>query len=49
MKLGTVIFSDKAYNLDVMSLDEMKNLLREIEEEKKQSINNAKNMIRNVE
>ncbi len=49
MKLGTVIFSDKAYNLDGMSLDEMKNLLREIEEDKKQSINNAKNMIRNVE
>lgn len=49
MKLGTVIFSDKVYNLDGMSLDEMKNLLREIEEDKKQSINNAKNMIRNVE
>ncbi len=47
MKLGTVVYSNKIYNLDDMSLDEMKGLLRDIEDDKNQSIKDAKNMLKN--
>lgn len=47
MKLGTVVYSNKIYNLDYMSLEEMQSLLKTIEEEKKESFKAAKKMIKN--
>ena len=49
MKLGTIMYSDKIYNLDNMSLDEMKTLLNNIENEKKEKINIAKNLLKTTE
>lgn len=47
MKLGTVVYSNRIYNLDYMSLDEMRSLLKTIEEEKKESFKEAKRIIKN--
>lgn len=38
MKLGTVVYENKIYNLDYMLLDEMENLLKKIEEDKSEKI-----------
>ena len=35
MKLGTVVYKNKIYNLDYMKTEELKQLLVEIEEEKR--------------
>lgn len=47
MKLGTVVYSNKIYNLDYMTLDEMQALLKTIEEDKKESFREAKKIIKN--
>ncbi len=46
MKLGTVVYSSKIYNLDYMTLEEMKILLKKIEEEKKEDFRKAKSIIK---
>lgn len=46
MKLGTVVYSNKIYNLDYMTAEEMKNLLKMIEEEKKSEFTEAKKMVK---
>lgn len=46
MKLGTVVYQNKIYNLDYMSLEEMRTLLATIEKEKEQNIIKAKNIIK---
>ena len=47
MKLGTVVYDSKIYNLDYMTLEEMQELLKTIEEDKKDSFKEAKKMIKN--
>ena len=47
MKLGTVVYDGKIYNLDYMTTEEMKNLLNRIETEKKATIAEAKKYIEN--
>ena len=47
MKLGTVVYKNKLYNLDCMSLEELENLLKEIENANDELINKGKNIINN--
>ncbi len=47
MKLGTIAYKNKIYNLDYMKIDELKNLLKLIEVEKKESFKSAKEMLKN--
>lgn len=47
MKLGTIAYKNKIYNLDYMNIDELKNLLKQIESEKKESFKNVKEMLKN--
>ena len=44
MKLGTVVYEGKMYNLDYMSLQELQDLLTKIEENKKQDFSQGKNI-----
>lgn len=46
MKLGTVVYDSKIYNLDYMTAEEMKELLKKIEENKKESFREAKKIIK---
>ena len=46
MKLGTVVYDSKIYNLDYMTTDEMKKLLKRIEEDKKNGITKVKNILK---
>ena len=46
MKLGTVVYSNKIYNLDYMSIDEMKELLKKIESEQMTSFKDEKNLLK---
>ena len=45
MQLGTVVYENKIYNLDYMSIDEMRILMKKIEEDKKNSLANAKKIV----
>ena len=47
MKLGTVVYEGKIYNLDYMTTEEMKQLLNRIENDKKATIAEAKKYIEN--
>lgn len=47
MKLGTVVYENKIYNLDYMTIDEMKLLLNKIEDDKKTSFVETKNILKN--
>lgn len=47
MKLGTIAYNNRIYNLDYMNTDELKALLRQIETEKKESFNSVKEMLKN--
>ena len=47
MNLGTVVYSNKIYNLDYMTIEEMELLLKEIENVKKEEFLQAKKLIRN--
>ncbi len=46
MKLGTVVYENKIYNLDYMSIEEMKNLLNIIEQDKTSSFKEAKKIVK---
>lgn len=46
MNLGTVVYKNKIYNLDYMKTDELKQLLDEIEEEKKKNFQEVKKLIK---
>lgn len=46
MKLGTVVYDNKIYNLDYMTAEEMKQLLKKIEDDKKATITEAKNILK---
>ena len=46
MKLGTVVYDSKIYNLDYMTTEEMKQLLNKIENKKKATIAEAKKYIK---
>ena len=46
MKLGTVVYQSKIYNLDYMSLEELKELLNMIENDKNSNIQEAKKIIK---
>lgn len=46
MKLGTVVYENKIYNLDYMSIEEMKELLEKIENAQNTACKNAKNILR---
>ena len=48
MKLGTVVYENKIYNLDYMTVDEMKLLLKKIEDDKKTSFVETKNILKNI-
>lgn len=42
MKLGTVVYEGKIYNLDYMSSQEVQDLLKKIEDEKKKNFEQGK-------
>jgi len=46
MKLGTVVYKNKIYNLDYMSSEELKDLLNQIESDNKNAIDETKKMIK---
>ena len=46
MKLGTVVYANKIYNLDYMSIEEMKELLQKIETEQVSSFKETKKMLK---
>ena len=46
MKLGTVVYKNKIYNLDYMSSEELKDLLHQIESDNKNAIDETKKMIK---
>ena len=46
MKLGTVVYENKIYDLDYMTVDEMKCLLEKIESDKKTSFVETKNILK---
>ncbi|MCI8276494.1 MAG: hypothetical protein HFJ46_00925 [Clostridia bacterium] len=47
MKLGTVVYKNKIYNLDYMTTEDMEKLLNTIEENKEKEIKQAKEMVKN--
>lgn len=47
MKLGTVVYDSKIYNLDYMTTEEMKQLLSKIESDKKATIAETKEVLKN--
>ena len=42
MKLGTIVYDNKIYNLDYMTSEEIKELLTKIEEEKSKNLEQGK-------
>ena len=46
MKLGTIVYDNKIYNLDYMSTEEMKKLLQEIEKSKSNNFEQGKKIIK---
>ena len=46
MKLGTLVYDNKIYNLDYMSIEEMKELLERIESAQKTAFKEAKDVLR---
>lgn len=49
MKLGTVVYENKIYNLDYMTTEEMENLLKVIENDKNKKILDGIKSIENKE
>lgn len=45
MKLGTVVYENKIYNLDYMTSEEVEKLLKKIENDKAKNIAEGKKMI----
>lgn len=48
MKLGTIVYDEKMYNLDYMSLQELQDLLAKIEENKKLVFSQGKNITKRL-
>ena len=46
MELGTIVFENKIYNLDHMELDEIKALLKRLDESKKKELDETKDMVK---
>lgn len=46
MKLGTVVYDNKIYNLDYMTSTELEELLKKVEQEKSKNIEEGKKMSR---
>lgn len=46
MELGTVVFENKIYNLDHMELDEIKALLKKIEDSKRKEVKETKDFVK---
>ncbi len=44
MKLGTVVYDGKIYNLDYMTSEEVENLLKKVEEDKSKDFTQGKKM-----
>lgn len=47
MKLGTVVYDNKIYNLDYMTSAEVEELLKKIEEQKSKSLEQGKRIAKN--
>lgn len=47
MKLGTVVYDNKIYNLDYMTTDELNELQKKIDESKSSIFKEAKSLINN--
>lgn len=45
MKLGTIVFNNKIYNLDYMSREEIEVLLKNVEDDKAKNIVEGKKII----
>ena len=45
MKLGTIVFNNKIYNLDYMSREEIEVLLKNVEDDKAKNIAEGKKII----
>ncbi|MBR3696919.1 MAG: hypothetical protein IKM97_01400 [Clostridia bacterium] len=45
MKLGTVVYENKIFNLDYMTKEEVEALLKKIEEDKSKNIAKGKNIV----
>ena len=48
MKLGTVVYEGKIYNLDYMNTNEVKELLNKIEEQKNTDISQGKKITKRL-
>lgn len=48
MKLGTIVYEEKMYNLDYMSLQEVQDLLDKIEENKRKVFSQGKNITKRL-
>lgn len=46
MKLGTVVYENKIYNLDYMTTEEMEKLLHKIEDDKRREFKTAKDIVK---
>ncbi len=46
MKLGTVVYDNKIYNLDYMSSSEVEELLKKVKEEKSKNIAQGKKIVK---
>ena len=48
MKLGTIVYEGKIYNLDYMNTNEVEELLKEIEHKKKTEISQGKKITKRL-
>lgn len=48
MKLGTIVYEGKMYNLDYMNLQELQELLKKIEENKKLDFSQGKSLTKRL-
>ena len=48
MKLGTIVYEGKIYNLDYMNTDEVNELLKKIEDKKKSEISQGKKIAKRL-
>lgn len=48
MKLGTVVYDGKIYNLDYMDTNEVKELLKKVEQKKEVEISQGKNITKRL-
>ena len=48
MKLGTIVYNEKMYNLEYMSMQEVQELLTKVEEEKQLIFSQGKNITKRL-